>query len=46
MLVRVVDGSLRPKDKILLMSTGAQYPCEQVGVFTPKSLAARAPVGR
>lgn len=37
MLVRVVDGELRPKDKILLMSTGVQHLCEQVGVFTPKS---------
>ena len=37
MLVRVVDGTLRPKDKILLMSTGAAHLCEQVGVFTPKS---------
>ncbi|WP_374261755.1 translation elongation factor 4 [Zoogloea sp.] len=37
MLVRVVDGELRPKDKILFMSTGAQHLCEQVGVFTPKS---------
>ena len=37
MLVRVVDGTLLPKDKILLMSTEAQYLCEQVGVFTPKS---------
>ncbi len=38
MLVRVVDGSLRAKDKILLMSTGSQHLCEQVGVFTPKSI--------
>ena len=37
MLVRVVDGVLKPKDKLLLMSTGATYVCEQVGVFTPKS---------
>ena len=37
MLVRVVDGVLKPKDKILLMSTDATYLCEQVGVFTPKS---------
>jgi GTP-binding protein LepA len=37
MLVRVVDGTLKPKDKIRLMATGAQYLCEQVGVFTPKS---------
>ena len=39
MLVRVVDGELRPKDKILLMSTKTHFLCEQVGVFTPKSLA-------
>ncbi len=39
MLVRVMDGSLRPKDKILLMSTQASYLCEQVGVFTPKSVS-------
>ncbi|WP_298595875.1 translation elongation factor 4 [Zoogloea sp.] len=37
MLVRVVDGTLRPKDKILFMSNGNQHLCEQVGVFTPKS---------
>ena len=38
MLVRVVDGTLRPKDKIRFMSSGATYLCEQVGVFTPKAL--------
>jgi GTP-binding protein LepA len=38
MLVRVVDGMLRPKDKIRLMSTGASYLCDQVGVFTPKAV--------
>ena len=38
MLVRVVDGVLRPKDRIRLMATGAEYLCEQVGVFTPKSV--------
>jgi GTP-binding protein LepA len=37
MLVRVVDGELKPKDRLLLMSTGASYVCEQVGVFTPKA---------
>jgi GTP-binding protein LepA len=36
-LVRMVSGTLRPKDKVLLMSTGAVHLCEQVGVFTPKS---------
>ncbi len=37
MLVRVVDGVIKPKDKILLMATGAQHLVEQVGVFTPRS---------
>ncbi|QJR15306.1 translation elongation factor 4 [Usitatibacter palustris] len=37
-LVRVVDGELKPKDNILLMATGAKHLVEQVGVFTPKSL--------
>jgi len=39
MLVRVMQGTLKPRDKILLMAVGATYNCEQVGVFTPKSLA-------
>jgi len=38
MLVRVVDGMLQAKDKLLLMSTGSTHLCEQVGVFTPKAL--------
>ncbi len=38
MLVRVIDGVLKPKDKIRLMATRAEFLCEQVGVFTPKSL--------
>jgi GTP-binding protein LepA len=37
MLVRVVDGVLKPKDRILLMSSNSNFLCEQVGVFTPKS---------
>ena len=39
MLVRVMQGTLRPKDKILLMAPSAAYNCEQVGVFTPKAVA-------
>jgi GTP-binding protein LepA len=39
MLVRVVDGTLRPKDRIQFMSTQTSYLCEQTGVFTPKSRA-------
>jgi GTP-binding protein LepA len=37
MLVRIVNGTLRPKDKILLMASEAQYLTETVGVFTPKA---------
>ncbi|MBA2658615.1 MAG: elongation factor 4 [Nitrosospira sp.] len=37
MLVRVLDGVLRPKDRILLMASKAVHLCEQVGVFTPKA---------
>jgi GTP-binding protein LepA len=38
MLVRVVDGVLKPKDKVRLMASGGTYLCEQVGVFTPKAV--------
>ena len=38
MLVRVINGTLKPKDKILLMATGSQHLVEHVGVFTPKSV--------
>src|SRR5690606_18549088 len=37
MLVRIKNGVLRPKDKILFMATGATHLCEQLGVFAPKS---------
>jgi GTP-binding protein LepA len=39
MLVRVVDGEVRPKDRLMFMSTRATYSCEQIGVFTPKARA-------
>ncbi|MDR1367786.1 MAG: translation elongation factor 4 [Candidatus Accumulibacter sp.] len=38
MLVRVVDGVLRPKDRIRLMSGKSTHLCEQLGVFTPKAV--------
>ena len=38
MLVRVMNGTLKPKEKILLMATGSQHLVESVGVFTPKSI--------
>jgi translation elongation factor EF-4 len=39
MLVRMIDGVIKPKDRIKLMATGALHLVEQVGVFTPKSVA-------
>jgi GTP-binding protein LepA len=39
MLVRVVNGTLNKRDKVLLMATGTTHPVEQLGVFTPKSVA-------
>jgi GTP-binding protein LepA len=35
-LIRVVNGIIRPKDKMHVMSTGRVYQVEKVGVFTPK----------
>ena len=35
-LVRVMQGEIRPKDKILVMSTGRTHEVDQVGIFTPK----------
>ncbi len=37
-LVRIRDGRLRPGMKIRMMSTGAAYGVDQVGVFTPRLL--------
>jgi len=35
-LVRVMQGSISPKQKIMMMSSGQEYLVEKVGVFTPK----------
>ena len=35
-LVRVMQGALKPKQKITIMSTGRSYQVDRVGVFTPK----------
>jgi GTP-binding protein LepA len=35
-LVRVVDGIVRPKQKIKLFSNSAVYEVQSVGIFTPK----------
>ncbi|HET7651128.1 MAG TPA: translation elongation factor 4 [Gammaproteobacteria bacterium] len=35
-LVRVMHGSLKPRQKMLVMSTGRAYEIDRVGIFTPK----------
>ncbi|MFQ3342989.1 translation elongation factor 4 [Candidatus Njordibacter sp. Uisw_039] len=35
-LVRIKNGVLRKKDKIIVKSTGIQYGVEDLGIFTPK----------
>ncbi|HVB84125.1 MAG TPA: translation elongation factor 4 [Rhodanobacteraceae bacterium] len=35
-LVRVMQGEIKPRDKLLVMSTGRSHEVESVGVFTPK----------
>ncbi|MEM0988678.1 MAG: translation elongation factor 4 [Pseudomonadota bacterium] len=37
-LVRIIDGVLKKGDRIRMMQTGAIYPVDRVGVFTPKML--------
>ncbi len=37
-LVRVVNGSINRKQKIVMMSTGKSHIVDKLGVFTPKSL--------
>ncbi|MDQ2779608.1 MAG: translation elongation factor 4 [Pseudomonadota bacterium] len=39
MLVRVVDGSLSKGERIRMMASNAVYNIEQMGVFTPKTVA-------
>ncbi len=41
-LVRVVNGSLKLRDKITLMASNDSYIVENMGVFTPKSLSKSA----
>jgi len=39
-VVRVIDGTLKPGMKIRLMAEGQDYDAEQVGTFTPKAVPA------
>jgi GTP-binding protein LepA len=36
-MVRVVEGTLRHRDKILFMSSKRSYPVDELGIFTPKA---------
>ncbi|MGA7615308.1 MAG: translation elongation factor 4 [Thermoanaerobaculia bacterium] len=38
-LVRVVDGEMKPGDRIKFVSTGREYEINALGVFTPKPVA-------
>jgi GTP-binding protein LepA len=37
-VVRVIDGTVRPGMRIRLMAQGQDYDVEQVGIFTPKAV--------
>ncbi|KQV46136.1 MULTISPECIES: translation elongation factor 4 [unclassified Duganella] len=39
MLVRVVNGTLRPKEKIRLMATDSVQLVEDIGIFSPRSVS-------
>ncbi|MDJ0808321.1 MAG: translation elongation factor 4 [Gammaproteobacteria bacterium] len=41
-LIRVVNGEIKPKDKMHVMSIGRTFQVEKVGVFTPKRLDKKA----
>ncbi|MFZ4451968.1 translation elongation factor 4 [Salibacterium aidingense] len=37
--IRIVEGTIRPGEKIRMMQTGKEFEVSEVGVFTPKPLA-------
>ena len=39
--VRVVDGSLQPRQKIKMMSTGAEHDLLEIGVISPESVPSK-----
>jgi len=36
-MVRVVEGTLRHRDKVLFMASNRSYPVDELGIFTPKA---------
>ena len=43
--VRVIDGHLNPRERIAMMSTGAQHEMLEVGVISPEPIASTAGIG-
>lgn len=41
-IVRIIQGTLRPRSKIYMMGTHATYEVEKIGYFTPKRVQAEA----
>ncbi|NOZ10936.1 MAG: elongation factor 4 [Gammaproteobacteria bacterium] len=41
-LVRIMEGTLRTKDRIRMMAANQDYRVEQIGVFTPKKIQREA----
>jgi len=37
-LVRVIDGKIKKKDQIIMMSNNSKHDVEKVGIFTPKPI--------
>ncbi|PID65109.1 MAG: elongation factor 4 [Gammaproteobacteria bacterium] len=37
-LIRIIDGSISKRQKVRILSTGAEYQADKVGIFTPKSV--------
>src|SRR5688572_10503759 len=37
-VIRVIDGAIKPKMKVRLMAEGQEYEVDQLGVFSPKAI--------
>ncbi len=41
-LVRIMEGTLKPKEKIRMMVSGSEYETDEIGIFTPKRKRVKA----
>ena len=39
--IRIMDGSVKPGDKIQMMATGKEFEVLETGVFTPRNFTSR-----